>query len=477
MNDDLHDPARGELEGQLDEFYRKLDPSARRVEVRWRSKPATRRSAAGGSRSAAAWLGAGVAAAAAILLVVLALRSEQKPAPEPVVKAPAPFEPPPRRDLLPPSPPPLAPKPAPVEPRPPDVTPRPPEPRPETPPLEPPKIPPPPPPAPRPEAPKREDPAGTKVVRASVVLRETDGSFEVADKGVRGRQKEFTVFAGDRLRASTPVKITLADDRFVLLAPRAIVEFRPEEKRLSLSLEQGELLADLVGPGQDLRVVTKACEIIPLGTVFGVKVDPGRVMVTVEKGRVDVQGAKGRAVLRAAESLQASDDGSLGAPAPADFRVLAWARKHRAPELALFAEDFAKAGAWIAEVDKGIARAVAKPGGGQVIHLATEKPVFDVPVRGSITLVCRSDRAGKIKIQFFCSDLRTTYTRTEIPILRGEAWRAVTIDFDEFVPSDKSRPGRAPAGSPVTDLLIMYGEEGERGNFWVDSIKVTEVRP
>jgi hypothetical protein len=470
MNDDL--------ERQLEEFYRKLDPSARRVEARWRSKPATRRSAADGSRAVAAWLGAGVAAAAAVLLIVLALRSEQKPPPEPVVKAPPPAEPAPRTiPPPPPPPPPVAPKPEPLGPRPADELPRPPEPRPETPTVEAPRVPRPAPPVPLPETPKRGEPAGTKVVRASVVLRETDGSFELADKGVRGKQKEFTVFAGDRLRASTPVKVTLADDRFVLLAPRSVVEFRPDEKRLSLSLEQGELLADLVGPGQELRVVTKACEITPLGTVFGVKVDPGRVVVTVEKGRVDVQSTKGRASLRAAESLQASEDGSLGTPLPADFRVLAWARKHRAPELALFAEDFAKPGAWTADVDKGVARAVAKPGGGQVIHLATEKPVFEVPVHGSITFVCRTDRAGKIKVQFFCSDLRTNYSRTEIPVLRGEAWRSVTIDFDEFVPSDKSRPSRVPAGSPVTDLLIMYGEEGERGNFWVDSIKVTEVRP
>jgi ferric-dicitrate binding protein FerR (iron transport regulator) len=469
MNDDL--------ERQLDEFYRKLDPSARRVEARWRLRPATRRMAGDGSRAVAAGLGAGVAAAAAILLIVLALRSEQKPPLEPVVKAPPPVEPAPRTIPPPAPPPPVAPKPAPVEPRRPDETPRPQEPRPETPAVAEPKTPPPAPPAPRPEIPKREEPAGTIVARASAVLREIDGTFELADKGGRGKQKELTVFAGDRLRASTPVKITLADDRFVLLAPRSVMEFRPEEKRLTLSLEQGELLADLIGPGQDLRVVTKACEITPLGTVFGVKVDPGRVMVTVEKGRVDVQSAKGRASLRAAESIQASEDGSLGASGPADFRSLSWARKHRTPELALFAEDFSKPGAWIAEVDKGVARAVAKPGSGPVLHLATEKPIFEVPVRGSITVLCRTDRAGKIKIQVFCPEQRTTYTRTEIPVLRGDLWRAVTIDFDEFVPSDKSRPSRMPPGSPVTDLLIMYGEEGERGNFWVDSIKVTEVRP
>jgi hypothetical protein len=256
------------------------------------------------------------------------------------------------------------------------------------------------------------------------------------------------------------------------------VEFRPEEKRLTLSLDQGEMLADLIGPGTDVRVVTKSCEITPLGTVFGVKVDVGRVMVTVEKGRVDIQSAKGRASLRAAEALQTSEDGSLGSPQPADFRSLAWARAHRAAELALFVEDFSKPGAWVGEIDKGIARAVAKPGMGAVLQIAGEKPgLFEVPVRGSISFVCRSDRTGKFKVQLYSPELRTTYTRMQMPINRGETWRTVTIDFDEFVPSDKSRPTRLPPGSQVTDLLIMYGDEPGPGNFWIDSIKVTEVRP
>ena len=103
--------------------------------------------------------------------------------------------------------------------------------------------------------------------------------------------------------------------------------------------------------------------------------------------------------------------------------------------------------------------------------------MFEVPVRGSISIVCRTDRAGKFKIQLYSPDLKTTYTKQYIPVLRGDAWRTVTVDFDELVVSDKSRPARMTPGSVVTDLLLMYGEEGERGNFWVDSIKVTEVRP
>jgi len=462
-----------DLERQLDEFYRKLDGSARRVEARWKSTPGTE------SRKVAAWLGAGVAAAAAILLMISALRTEPKRSEQPVVKIapPPPVEPPPRPAPPVPAPAPRTPAPRPIElPRTPE-SPRPEPPLPPTPTPDAPK-PPPAPPAPRPEPSKPNVATPTQVVRASLKLRETEGTFELADRGVRGKQKDLEVAVGDRLRASTPVKITLADDRFLLLAARTVVEFRPEEKRLSIALEQGELIADLVGPGADVRVVTRACEIVPQGTVFGVKVDVGRVMVTVEKGRVEVQGSKGRVSLRAAESLQASEDGGLGAPVPADFRTFGWARTHRAPEMTVYAEEFSKPGAWIGEVNRGAARAVAKPDSGAVLQVASDKPgLFDVPVRGFLTIVCRSDRAGRFKVQVFSPELRTTYTKTNIPILRGEAWRPITIDFDELVPSDKSKPSRMTPGAPVTDLLLMYNDEPGPGNFWVDSIKVTEVRP
>jgi hypothetical protein len=334
-------------------------------------------------------------------------------------------------------------------------------------------------PEPRPETPKSEG-AKTEVVRAKVKLKEIEGTFDLADKAVRGRQRELEVAMGDRLRASTPVKITLAEDRFLVLAPRTVVEFRPEEKRLSVALEQGELIADLVGPGSDLRVVTRACEVVPKGTVFGVKVDVGRVMVTVEKGRVDVVGAKGRASLRAAEMLQASEDGALGPSLPADFRTFGWARSQRAPTTMLFADDFSKPSALMVtgEVNRGVAHALSKDGSGASLQLASDKPgLFEVPVRGFLTIVCRSDRANRFKVQLFAQELRTTYTKMNIPILRGEEWRTVTVDFDELVPSDKSKPARITPGSTVGDLLIMYGDEPGPGNFWVDSIKVTEVRP
>jgi hypothetical protein len=294
---------------------------------------------------------------------------------------------------------------------------------------------------------------------------------------LRGKQKDLPVAAGDRLRASTTVKITLADDRTLLLAPRTVVEFRPEEKRLALSLEQGELLADLIGPGPEIRVLTRTCDVTPLGTVFSVRLDAGRTGVTVEKGRVEVQSARAKVTLRAAEAIRVSEDGALGPVAPADFRGQAWARGHRAPELSLFAEDFSKPGAWEAEIDKGVARALSRPGSGPMIHLATERPIFEVPVRGAITLVYRADRTSKLKIQLYAADVKTTY-RADVAVNRSGDWRTLSIPFDDFGPSDRTKAtGRPAPGAPVSDFLVMYGEEDERGSFWLDSIKVTEVRP
>ena len=129
MSDDPLDPARGELERQLDEFYRKLDGSARRVEARWKSTPVRSES------RTAAWLGAGVAAAAAILLVISALRSEPKRPAEPaVVTAPTPIpEPAPAPAPFVPAPTPRVPRPETVEVPRPEPQVRPPEPRPEPP--------------------------------------------------------------------------------------------------------------------------------------------------------------------------------------------------------------------------------------------------------------------------------------------------------------------------------------------------------
>src|SRR5262245_1862605 len=162
MNDDL--------ERQLDEFYRKLDGPARRVEARWKSTPA------GDSRRIQAWLAAGVAAAAAILLMISALRSDPRPVERPVVKAEPPEELPlPRPVEPPPLPTPIRPKPAPVEqprpierPRPPEIRPEP-APTPETPK---PILPTPPAPERKPEPPKPTESA-PRPARAVASIRET----------------------------------------------------------------------------------------------------------------------------------------------------------------------------------------------------------------------------------------------------------------------------------------------------------------
>lgn len=466
MSDDPLDPARGELERKLDAFYRGLDESARRVEGRWKL------------RARGPWILAATAAAAALLVGVWLLRLQPappaptidvaRPAPRPAPPASTPMRVPERPRPQEPN---VVERQAPV-PRPPDRPPDPPA-RPEPPKPEEPR----PAPLPAPEEPRKPEPKRTVVERAMATIREVEGTFDFAEKPLRGRQKDFTVAAGDRLKAATVVKLTLADDRFILLSPRSVVEFRPEEKRLTIAIDLGDLHAELIGPGPEIRVATRNCEAQPLGTVFTVRAEEKRSTVVVERGRVEVKGARGRSTARAGESILATEDGTVLAPVPADFRTLAWVKPHRPPESAVFFEDFLKPGAWKAELAGGAAKGLAAPGAAAVIHLESEKPIFEVPVRGQVQVVCRADRASKMYVQFFARDLRTNY-RKEVSVLRGTAWRTLTLDIDEFLPFDKSKPqGRAPAGAAVTDFGLYYGEEGEKGSFWVDSVRVIEVRP
>lgn len=420
---------------------------------------------------------AGAASAVSILLMVIATRADLNPRippPEPFPSLSFREEDPPRPAPSLPPPVPSASRPVPSAPEhlripepPPAVAPMMPDPKPPSTPA---------PPLPSDSPPPRE-PAPTRVIEAGVVLKQTEGTFDLSDRNLRGRQKDVRINFGEKLRTTSLVRIALAEERVVLLAPRTVIEVRPDSGRLNFMLEQGELLAELSGPGPQLSVASKGCDIIPTGTVFDVKADPGRVTIIVERGRISVRSAKGRVDLRAAESLQASDDGSLGPPGPADFKAMAWARSHRPAETSVFIEDFSKPGAWSGNIERGFARAAAPQGGGApVLHLATDRPMFEVPVRGTISLFYRADRAGRIKLQFFLPELRTTYVRT-VPVLRISSWRSMTVDLDEFVPSDKSRPARMPPGSPVTDFVIMYGDEAEKGNLWVSQIKVTELRP
>jgi ferric-dicitrate binding protein FerR (iron transport regulator) len=465
-----------DLERRLEAFYRALDPSASRLQSRWKS----RAHPVSTGRTRMMMAGGAVAAVAAGLLLGLWLRrpDSEPPGPRPGLARPAPLAPA-VFPAPPPAPGPDRPEDLPAEPR------RPVPPRVETPPEAPVPAPelrkpetPPSLPAPAlPQEPKKAEPRPTLVERAVATLRETDGTFDLGDKAVRGRQKELLVSAGDRLRATSVVRLTLAEDRFILLSPRSVVEFRPEEKRLTIAIDLGDLHAELIGSGPEVRVVTKACEVQPQGTVFSVRAEEKKATVVVERGRVEVRGAKGKSAVRAGESVLATDDGAVTAPFAADFRPFVWMKSHRPPESTLFLEEFSRPGVWQAEVDKGVARAIPGSGVAGVVHLESEKPIFEVPVRGQIQVVYRADHASKMYIQFFVRDVRANF-RKEVQVLRSPAWKTLTVDLDDCLPFDKSRPqGRAPAGASVHDLGLYYGEEGEKGNLWVHSIKVVEVRP
>ncbi len=450
-----------DIERQLDDIYRKLDRSARRVEEPWKGQT-RKRVRPVRSTGAAPWIAAGVAAAAAIVLVVLASSSTREPAAKPsIVKdPPKPVPPPPERapDLKPEPKPELKPAPAPEPPvRPPDPRP---EPKPE-------------PPKPEPKPPVDTTPEPPKPVeRAFAMLAETDGAFELAGRKLRGPQKDVKVSAGDKLKAETVAKLVLADNRFLLLAPRTQVEFAPEPERLRVSLEQGEVLAELVGAGPAVRIATKVCEVDHVGTVFSVRVEGERTIVVVEEGRVACRGT----TLGAGQ--QATVTAEKIAVAEADLRRLSWTRGHRAPERALYEETFDAAGAWEAVVANGSARSV--PEGENFaakVRLDAAKPLFHVPSRGRITLVYRADRAAKLTLQLFLQDKRLNFLQ-EAQVVRTAAWKTLTFDVDKFIPTDKSkRPMALPVGSPVSEIFLQYGEAGERIGFEVDSITVTEVRP
>ena len=456
-----------DLEKRLDAFYRGLDDAARRSESRWKKE------ASKASFRPLAWALAAAAAAAALIAVALLPRGgvekARPPAPPSEARAPvvapppAPVPPPPDR----PAPPAPVPAPAPEK----AAVPAPP-------PVEPPG---PPEPAPKPAPPKPAQappPRPTVAERASIAFAETDGPFDLSDRPVRGRQKDVRVFAGDTFRATGTVRLSLAPQRFVLAAPQTVLAFRPGEKGLTLELEQGRLLMELLEAGPEVRVTAAGIEARPVGTVFAVQVENRRASVIVEEGRVEVKGSAGGATtLRAGQALLAAEDGALGTPAPADFRTLSWARAHRPAERTLFSEDFAAPGRWEAEVRDGAARGLPAPGIVAQIHIdGGGRPLFEIPARGQVSLAYRSDRVGKMYVQFFAPDLRVNYRR-EVQILRTPQWKALTLDLDEFAPADRSKaPARIPPGTPVTDLLVAFETEGDKGSLWLDSFRVAGLR-
>ncbi len=465
MNDDV--------ETNLDEFYRGFDAPAHRIEKRW--EPGTRRLAPVRPPSIGPWLAAVGAVAAAVILVV-ALRSGDAPPRQESAKREREKEgererekqKEPKRETEPKNEPKKEPTPEPVKPVPkePDLV------------VPEPKMPKPDEPKPQPPRPKDPEPAPTKPAdpepepaRAVLTLKEADGSFELAGRKLTGKQKDLKIAAGDKLKATAVTKLTLADNRFLLLGPKATVTVTPDEKRLVIAIEAGDVLAELVGAGVSVHFVTKNCEIDHVGTVFSIRVDEKRTLVVVEEGRVECTNAKGKIALGAGQQAVAGDD--LVAQT-ADFRTFAWAKGHRAAERTRFAEDFSKVGSWEAEVANGVAKSVPDPDwcAGK-IKLESNDPLFTVPVKGKMTIVCKADRAATLVIQMHCTDPKVNFRR-EIAVSRGNAWQTITIDMDEF--AVKATREKLPAGAVISELYLMYAEAGDKATLWVDSITVTETR-
>ncbi|MBI2900734.1 MAG: FecR domain-containing protein [Planctomycetes bacterium] len=448
-----------ELERKLDEMYRRLDAPARRLDRRWRARrPRTR------TRNFAAWIAVGAVSAAALILVLLHRPSTDRPAPvprrEPVALR---SEPPPRF------------KKEEVRPRA-----RPPVPRTDL----PARVPDEPPPKredpPRRDEPKRDrppEPRSTEAEPAIVTFLEVDGAIDVAGRSIRGKSKDVRVRAGERLTAASATKLVLSERRFLVLAPKSAISFAVEGKAVAARLDHGEVLAELIGPGPEIRVVTGACSVRPLGTVFDVRIEGTRTTIVVEEGSVECS-AGGRSVrVRPGQQIAVAPDAPLPAPTPADLRRLAWARGHRAAERRLFAEDFSKPGGWEAAVEGGAAKGIPDPPwcAGKV-RLESADPLFAVPVRGRITIVCRTDRPANLVLQIHAREPKLNFMQ-EFRIARAGAWVTLTAEFDRFVPRDKSRKEALVPGAPVSEIYLQYGEDGEKGAFWVDSIVVTEVRP
>ena len=399
--------------------YRALDGAATRLADRF--KPATRRVRANTGR----WLLAAVAATLTVAAIgFAALRRNPEPAPpretareKPPVEPPRPERVPdlPKRDT-----------PKPEEPAPPTPPPPPPAPPPAVPPPEPPK------PEPKPDEPK--PPTVTEV--AKLLLEEITGTFALNGKSSRGL-KAAGLARGDTLVADTATKLVVAKDRFVLLAPKSSVIVESSD---ALRLAKGELLAEFA----QLKVVTDAGTIAPVGTVFAARLDGLRTHVLVEDGSVDIGGT----VVKAGQQGVAAP-GEAVAVSAADFRRLAWARAHRAAERVLFEQKFDD---------------------GRVDLKRKDPPFFRVPVRGRVTMVVRVARAGEVGLQFHQVDPKGNF-RADTWVSKAGSWQTVTIDLDRIPPNvEPKRAGTMDVGAAVDAITVV-------GDAEVQSIKVVEVRP
>ncbi len=465
-----------DLERDLDTFYRDFDAAGRRIAHRWK-KPAThRRVLASNATGAGAWVAAGLAAAAALLVIVLANRGGETTKPEPVVV---------RTGTVPPSTssgqaplpgstasatPPTPPKSDAPEPTPP-LTSVPTPPRTETPPVAPSTSSGQAPPPPRETTP---EPPPKPAERAVIAFADVDGTFDVAGRKFRGAQKDFKIAEGDKLRAESVMKLTIAPDRFIILAARSQVSFAQN----TLTLDQGELLAELIGKGRDVRIVTRACEINHIGTVFSVRIDGDRSIVMVEEGRVECRNAASKVTIDAGQQATATAGKDAIATTDADLRRHAWTRAHRPTERPLFTEAFDEKGAWEAQVAGGISKGAPSESYAAVMRLESGDPIFRIPARGRMTIVYRAERAATLMVQL---NLVTAKDRLnfhqDFPVQKSATWKTLVVEFDKMVPREKSKRDIVRAGDEVREIFLQYGETGDKANFEVDSITVTELRP
>ena len=457
-----------DLERRLDDLYHRAREASAPLRDKWKAGPR-------GTATPRPLVWASVAAAAALaILLPLLLRKSTPPlaSPPPLVQHPTPLPPeplpslPPREriklpdSIVPPSPAP-APRPEPVPaplPEPeavPEPTPAPPEPA---------------------RTPEPTRPS-TRIERALAQIREVEGAGELAGRPLKGILKDIVVAEGDRLTAHAVVRITLAPDRYVLLAPRSQAVFRPSKERLTLVLEQGELLAELNAPGPELAVLTKTCEVRHLGTVFSVKAEEKRTLVLVEEGRVEVRTPKGALPARAGQGVVAADGAAPTAVAPGDLRLPAWAKAHRPAERVLWLEDFAAPGDWKGQIENGVARTADVPGAaGSVLRSDAERVLFEVPPRGQMQIVYRTDRAGRLKIQTWSAEHRVNF-RAEVPLLKTQGWRTLTLDLDDLRCVDPTKvAGGPPPGTPFMYMYLLFDEDGDRGTIWIDSLRVISLR-
>ncbi len=453
----MNDP----FEDELSRNYRALDEAARRLEDRMR--PRTRRVPVVTRSSTAPWIAAGLAAAAAVVLLTFATLHSETPRTEPVsvrrdppaatTSAPPPDAP----RTVPPTPPttsadapPLPPASSPTTPTPPATT----EQR---------------PPPPPPDSTEQRPPTQRAEV-ARITIDEINGAWSLNGKAQRA-SKSVVLAKGDALTTESITKLILADNRFLLLAPKSAIVIEPEEKRLTVRLDRGEVLAELIGPGVALRVTTPACTLDPIGTVFDVRIEGIRTHLLVEEGAVNAGGL----IVKAGRGLVATAGQPIPQSAEADLRRLAWARAHRPAERVLFEETFEERGSWQADVSKGVATGIGSRSSLQLER--KDPPLFRVPAKGRIVIVMRGERAAELAVQIHQADPRMNF-RIDQRIGSGSGWQTVVIELDKIPPNtDPKTTGKVEPGAAIDSILLMYGRDGEKLGFWVDSIKVVEIRP